>query len=399
MASTTASLQSASARPAKGIAAYATRLATRYARERLDALFAESGIRINGPMPWDPIVHDDRVLSRVVRSGLLGAGETYVDGDWDCAALDELAARIARLGLDQKVGSIWRGLSESLATKFSNRQRARAAVHNGRAHYDLGDDLYAAMLGSTMVYSCGYWLRAGDLDQAQRAKLELVCAKLELSRGQSLLDLGCGYGELARHAAAHHGVRVVGVTVSRGQARMARRRCAGLPVEIQELDYRSIHGRFDRIASIGMFEHVGPRNYHTFFSQVRRLLRPDGLFLLHTIGDWRDNQTSFDPWLDRYIFPGAVLPSAVKITAAIDGKLVIEDWQNLGADYDRTLLAWHANFEHAWPALEHYGERFHRMWRYYLLTCAGSFRARRNQVWQLVLSPDGHRGGYRRPLL
>jgi cyclopropane-fatty-acyl-phospholipid synthase len=398
MANPTISIDRTAVRPSERLLSYAERVTSRYARDRIEAILTESGIRIDGAMPWDPEVHDERVFRRVLKTGMLAIGEAYVDGDWDCTALDELATRFARLGIDQRVGSIWRGLSESLIARFVNRQGARAAVANGRAHYDLGDDLYAAMLGSSMVYSCGYWHKAANLDEAQRAKHELVCAKLDLRAGHTLLDIGCGYGELARYVAAEHGIRVVGVTVSRNQARHARRRCAGLPVEICEQDYRSIHGRFDRIVSLGMFEHVGSRNYERFFTQVRRLLAPDGLFLLHTVGNWRD-APAFDPWLDRYVFPGVTLPSAVQLAKAIDGKLVIEDWQNFGADYDRTLLAWHSNFERAWPSLEHYGPRFRRMWRYYLLMCAGAFRARRNQLWQLVLSPDGHRGGYRRPLM
>ena len=392
------SIDQENARDENRVTAVIERHIARRARARMANMLAEAGIQVDGAMPWDPKVHDDRVFVRVLRDGTLGAGEAYVDGDWDCAALDELATRIAASRFDRQAGSIWRTLVTSAAARSSNRQRKRVAIANGRAHYDLGDDLFAAMLGSTMAYSCGYWRTANNLDDAQRAKIELACAKLDLRHGQTLLDVGCGYGELARHAAAEHHVRVVGVTVSRNQAEHARRRCAGLPVEIRELDYRDIHGRFDRIVSIGMFEHVGVRNYKPFFERMHRLLAPGGLLLLHTIGN-RFETESFEPWLDRYIFPGAMLPSAAQIAKAIDGRFVIEDWHNFGADYDRTLLAWHANFARAWPSLQYYGEPFRRRWCYYLLTCAGSFRARRNQLWQIVLSPEGHRGGYRRPLV
>ena len=377
---------------------FARQLATRRARDHLELILAESGIRLDGALPWHPRVHDDRFFRRVLRDGMLAIGEAYVEGDWDCDALDELATRFSRAGLDQLVGSVSPAFADTMLARLSNRQRASAAVANGRLPlYDrCNSDLYGAMLGRTMVYSCGNWHGAKTLDEAQQAQLELVCTKLDLRPGHSLLDLGCGYGELARYAAETYGVRVVGVTVSHDQAHHARQRCAGLPVQILEDDYRTVHGRFDRIASVGMLEHVGLRNYDRFFSQIRRLLAPDGLFLLHTIGSWRDT-AAFDPWLDRYIAPGAMLPSALQITRAIDGRLVIEDWQNFGVDADKTLMAWHANFEDAWPSLAHYGPRFYRLWRYFLLTCAGTFRARRNQVWQLVLSPDGHRGGYRRP--
>ncbi len=374
------------------------RIAAREARRRLIELLGALDVHLDGPNPWDPRVHDERVFGRVMRAGTLGLGEAYVDGDWDCAALDELVARCARARIDDRLGTVWRALAGSVVGRLSNRQRPRGAVANARAHYDRGDDVYAAMLGPTMVYSCGYWRTANDLDEAQRAKIELCCAKLELERGQRVLDVGCGYGELARHAAAGHGVEVVGVTVSHDQAEHARRRCDGLPVQIHELDYRKVQGTFDRIVSVGMFEHVGHKNYERFFDHMRSLLAPDGLFVLHTIGAGRETR-SFDPWLDRYIFPGAMLPSANQIASAIDGTFVIEDWQNFGADYDRTLMAWHANVERSWPSLAHHGEAFHRSWRYYLLTCAGFFRARRNQLWQIVLSPGGKLGGYRRPLL
>ncbi|HEY1810940.1 MAG TPA: cyclopropane fatty acyl phospholipid synthase [Kofleriaceae bacterium] len=398
MDSETASIASPTPRVSDQLIGYAKRISARRARDRLCTVFAESDIRIDNDLPWSPKVIDERVFGRVLKGGMVAAGESYVDGDWDCVALDELSARFNRLGLDQRIGSIGRGVADAMGSLIVNRQRTRAAVANGRSHYDRGDDLYAAMLGETMVYSCGYWRGATSLDEAQRTKLELVCGKLELRERQSVLDVGCGYGELARHAAVNHGAHVVGTTISRNQADHARRRCAGLPVRIEEQDYRNLHGRFDRIVSVGMFEHVGPKNYERFFTQMRRLLAPDGLFLLHTIGHAGDKQ-SLDPWLERYIFPGAVLPTARGLADALEGKFVIEDWQNLGADYDRTLLAWFANFDRAWPSLQHYGDRFYRAWRYYLLSSAGSFRARRNHVWQLVLSPHGHQNGYRRPLI
>ena len=155
-------------------------------------------------------------------------------------------------------------------------------------------------------------------------------------------------------------------------------------------DYRDVLGRFDRVVSIGMFEHVGPRNYRTFFELARRVLVvDDGPLLLNTIGGL-SSQQSIDPWIGRYIFPNAVLPSTIQIARAAEALFVLEDLHNFGADYDCTLMAWHANFESAWPLLrDRFGERFRRMWRYYLLTCAGIFRARRNQLWQLVFSKKG----------
>ena len=212
-----------------------------------------------------------------------------------------------------------------------------------------------------------------------------------------VLDIGCGWGEALALAAQRLGISAVGVTISNEQADHARAICAGLPVEIRVQDYRDVDERFDRVFSIGMFEHVGMKNYGTYFDVARRCTVDDGLFLLHTIGsNVSSNHT--DPWIAKYIFPNSMIPSARQIADALEGKFVIEDWHNFGADYDRTLMAWRANFDAAWPMLQgRYDERFRRLWRYYLAMSAAAFRARRNQLWQLVLSPHGVRGGYDAP--
>ncbi|HEY7956183.1 MAG TPA: cyclopropane fatty acyl phospholipid synthase [Polyangia bacterium] len=364
---------------------------------------APAGITIDGPEPWDPQVRDPRFVRRMLLDGTVGVGESYVDGQWECAALDELTARLLGARAVRGFSLTRPEVTQALASRLWNRQsrsRARASIES---HYDRGDALYRAMLGRTMVYSCGYWPAARDLDEAQEAKLELACRKLQLEPGLRVLDIGCGWGAFARHAAERYRVRVVGVTVSPAQAASARALCRGLPVEIRLKDYRDLDEPFDRIVSIGMFEHVGARNHDTFFRVAHRCLKPGGLFLLHSIGNLT-TATSTDPWIDRYIFPGALLPSARQIARAIEGRFVLEDWHNFGADYDRTLRAWHDNFEAAWPTLAALGdprfdERFRRTWRFYLLTCAGSFRSRHNQLWQLVLSKGGVPGGYRRPHL
>jgi cyclopropane-fatty-acyl-phospholipid synthase len=251
------------------------------------------------------------------------------------------------------------------------------------------------MLDPTMSYSCGYWAQAGSLAEAQEHKLRLICRKLELKPGEQLLDVGCGWGGLAQFAATHHGVEVVGVTVSREQAALARERCAGLPVRIELMDYRDIVGRFDKVVSVGMFEHVGVKNYGVYFDTMRRVLVDDGLFLLHTIGD-HHTSTRTDPWIERYIFPNGEIPSARQLACALEGRFLIDDWHNFGPDYDRTLMAWWSNFDAAWPRLRaRYGERFYRMWKYYLMASAGSFRSRQGQLWQLVLTRRERAGGYR----
>lgn len=365
-------------------------------RDRISSLLERAGVRIGGSAPTDVRVHDPRLYARVIAHGSLGLGEAYMDGWWDADDLPGFLSLLLAARLDEKVegiDDIWLFLKSRLA----NLQRGRRAFAVGERHYDLGNDLFRAMLGKGLVYSCAYWKDARTLDDAQEAKLDLVFRKLGLQPGMKVLDIGCGWGEALRLAAERYGVSGTGVTVSAEQAEFARTLCRGLPIEIRVQDYRELDERYDRILSIGMFEHVGVKNYRTYFQVVRRCLPDDGLFLLHTIGT---NQSSShtDPWIEKYIFPNSMLPSAEQIARACEGLFVIEDWHNFGADYDRTLTAWRANFDAAWPTLAPcYGERFRRMWHFYLAGSAAVFRTRRDQLWQLVLSPHGVPGGYRAP--
>lgn len=265
----------------------------------------------------------------------------------------------------------------------------------GERHYDLGNDLFQAMLDPEMAYTCGYWKDADDLEQAQKAKLELVCQKIGLKAGARVLDVGGGWGCFAKYAAENYGAEVTAITISKEQAELGRRRCKGLPVEILLRDYRQLDSEpFDHIVSLGMFEHVGHKNYRGFMEKMGSLLKDDGLFLLHTIGS-NETQWETDPWVDKYIFPNSLIPSIRQIGSALEGLFVMEDWHNFGLDYDKTLMAWYGNFERHWDDLRpRYGDRFYRMWKYYLLQCAGLFRARKKQVWQLVLSKKGVPHGY-----
>ncbi|NUO76546.1 MAG: cyclopropane fatty acyl phospholipid synthase [Lysobacter sp.] len=376
-------------------------------RNRVVALLALADVRVDGDRPWDLQVDDERFYSRVIAQGSLGLGESYMDGWWRCASLDGMLLRLLRAHVDERVHG-WSALFDGLRAHLINLQSRKRALAVGERHYDLGNDLYQAMLGRRMVYSCGYWRdRSGaplqDLDAAQEAKLDLVCRKLGLTPGMRVLDIGCGWGEALKFAAERYGVSGVGVTISREQADYARALCAGLPVEILLQDYRDLGddalggGRFDRVYSLGMFEHVGVRNYALYFDAARRALQPDGLFLLHTIGG-NHSVTHTDPWIGKYIFPNSMLPSARQIAEAVETRFVIEDWHNFSADYDLTLQAWRDNVERAWPALDaRYDERFRRMWRFYLSGAMASFRSRHAQLWQLVLSPEGVPGGYVAP--
>jgi cyclopropane-fatty-acyl-phospholipid synthase len=361
-------------------------------------LLAQADVKVNGDRPWDIRIHDPRTTRRVLALGSLGLGESYMDGWWDCEALDEFFCRILRARLDERVSKtlVW----HSLRARLFNLQSPRRAWQVGREHYDLGNDFFAAMLDSRMTYTCGYWADATNLEDAQAAKLDLICRKLGLRPGMRLLDIGCGWGSLAKFAARHYGVSCVGLTISREQLVHMWENRDGLPIEARLCDYRTFNPEgsetFDRIASVGMFEHVGRKNHKAFFDMAGRSLKDDGLFLLHTIGK-NQRRGGTDPWMDRYIFPNGELPSLGEIADRSESQFVVEDVHNFGADYDRTLMAWHARFDSAWPRFaQAHGERFRRMWRYYLLACAGTFRARTTQLWQAVLSPSGVASGYRR---
>ena len=362
---------------------------------QLTSLLAQAGITVNGPNPWDPQINNPHVWNRIFAQGSLGLGETYMDGWWDSASLFQTLRRLLAARLDERVHGAAEWWTAARA-RLVNLQRGRGSRRVVERHYDLGNELYEAMLGPSMAYSCGYWAEAADLDAAQAAKFDLVCRKLGLAPGMRVLDIGCGFGTALEYAARRYGVEGVGVTLSQEQARYARERCAGLPIQIRVQDYRELDGRYDRVFSIGMFEHVGLKNYRRYFEVARERLAPDGLFLLHCIGsEYSGNHT--DPWIGKYIFPNSMLPSMAQIGRAAEHLFIVEDWHNFGADYTPTLQAWQANVEAAWPRLPaRYDERFRRMWRYYLAAAAASFATRRNQLWQLVLSPHGVPGGYRR---
>lgn len=365
--------------------------------------FEAADITIGGGRDWDPVVHDDRVYSRVATRGSLGLGESYMDGQWDCADLGEFFRRLItwrnRQSGDWKLRLPSVALDAAFAlVNLQTRSRSRQVID---AHYDLPAGLYEHMLGSSMSYSCAYWKSATTLDEAQHAKLDLICRKLELAPGQRLLDLGCGFGSVSRHAALHYGCEVVAVTLSGEQARYARAHCAGLPVEIHVCDYRDVASyaggrRFDKIANIAMFEAIGRRNARSFMEIVQRLLEPRGLWLLHTIGAEREGT---DPWLHRYIFPNGELLGLDRIHAALRGLFIAEDLHNFGPDYAPTLAAWRANFLRHWEAIREldprrFTERFRRMWVYYLECCRGAFSARNNHLWQLVMSGSGRDSTY-----
>lgn len=358
-------------------------------------ILKEAGVQINGSAPWDIRLNGPGVLERAFAQGNLGLGEAYMDGLWDSEQLDEFFHRLMATRLTEDVKPA-RLVFYALVARFLNRQNIRRSKRVGEVHYDLGNDFYSTMLDSRMTYTCGYWENATTLEEAQTAKLDLICRKLKLQPGMRVLDIGCGWGSFMSYAAEHYGVEAVGVSISKEQIAWAKERYGHLPLEFRFQDYREVDEQFDAIVSVGMFEHVGRKNHRTYMKVAHRCLKPGGMFLLHTIG--KNQRSSYpDPWIDQYIFPNGDLPSTGQIGDAMDGLFVVEDLHNFGADYDKTLMAWHDNFMHAWPQFEaKLGERFYRMWRYYLLSCAGAFRARDIQLWQWVLSKGGVPSGYHR---
>ncbi|CAI1638590.1 cyclopropane fatty acyl phospholipid synthase [Serratia fonticola] len=358
------------------------------------SLLTEADIIINGHRPFDIQVYNQNFFKRVLKEGSLGLGESYMDGWWDCEQLDEFINRIMKADLRNALVSNFKDVIRIMSAKLFNLQSKKRAWIVGKEHYDLGNDLFDLMLDPWMQYSCGYWHTSDDLFQAQEDKLRLICEKLQLAKGMTLLDIGCGWGGLAEYAAKNYGVKVTGITISEEQKKSAEERCKLQDVEIILKDYRDLDMQFDRIVSVGMFEHVGPKNYNDYFNVVNKNLKPQGIFLLHTIGS-NESSNNVDPWINKYIFPNGCLPSILQISNASESKFVLEDLHNFGTDYDKTLMAWHQRFELFWPEIEEkYSERFYRMFSYYLKSCAGAFRSRNIQLWQFVFT-RGIDGGLR----
>ncbi len=353
---------------------------------KVEGALAAADIGINRGRPWDLIVHDDRFYARVVSQGALGLGESYMDGWWDCAELSEFFCKLLKAHLDRKVRVNWSSALAYVKARVENRQAVSRAADNVHRHYDLGNDLYCNMLGRWMLYSSANWERAQTLDEAGESKLDFVCRSVGIRTGQKVLDIGCGWGGFEKYAAQKYGAEVVGITISREQASLAREICSDLPVEIRYQDYRELSGQFDAVVSLGMFEHVGYKNYRRFMEIVHRCLKPGGLFFLNTIGAQEPRRCA-NAWTEKYIFPGGVLPSIGQIGAAIEGLFAIEELHDWADFYDKTCVSWFERFDRNWNRLkDRYGERFYRMWKYYLLSSAGAFRSKSILDWQILFS-------------
>jgi cyclopropane-fatty-acyl-phospholipid synthase len=353
-----------------------------------------AGIEVNGKNAWDIQVHDDRLWNRIISQRELGLAEAYMDGWWDVESIDQFLTKLLEINVLDKVPFSISLVGHAVKSTVLNRQTKAKAAANAKHHYNIGNDLYTRMLDKEMAYSCGYWKTAKTLDQAQIAKFDLICRKLELKPGMKLLDIGCGWGGLLRYAAKNYGIIGTGISPADNQIELARAKNGKLKIEYLQMDYRDLSGKFDRIVSVGMMEHVGPKNLETFFNKCISLLAPDGMMLHHTIASNETKQVT-DPFFDRYIFPGGVLPSLAQISKAVEKKVIIEDVHNFGPDYEKTLLAWYANINKRWREIPNYDERFRRMWNYYLLSSAAGFRARHIQLLQVVFRPMTSRGAYK----
>ena len=368
---------------------------TQRIKTELQTHLAQVDVKIDGTRPWDIQVYDQRFYLRLFRHGSLGLGESYIERWWECSHLEEFFTRILRGRLGENVfANSLDALWDLLRTQLVNLQTLSRSFQVAQQHYDLGNDLYRAMLDQRMNYSCGYWKTATTLEQAQEDKLDLICRKLQLEEGMTLLDIGCGWGSLMKYAAQNYGVSCVGLTISPKQLELGQQMCQGLPIKFLLQDYRKTQGCFDRIVSVGMFEHVGYKNYRILMEIVNSCLKEDGLFLLQTIGNTY-SVTYTELWIEKYIFPNSMIPSIAQIATAAEHLLIIEDLHNFGQDYAPTLMAWLKNFQTNWQQLQpKYGDEFKRIWEYYLCSCAGAFRARHLQLWQIIFSKKGILDGY-----
>ncbi len=365
-------------------------------KAKAQEILSLANITINGKNPWDIRVNNEQFYHRVLSGGSLALGESYMDGWWDADELDSFFDHLLLVpNVEKQVGIDLATILEIPKAALLNMQTKSRSHKVADEHYDLGNDFYETMLDPYMQYTCAYWKDSKDLNQAQENKLDLICRKAMLKKGETVLELGCGWGGFARFAAANYGVQVTGYNISKEQVAYAREKSKGLSVEFRLEDYRDAKGSYDKVVSIGMAEHVGYRNFRAFMETADSCLKPGGIFLLHTIGG-NKSAKRIEPWLGKYIFPGAMLPSIAQLSAAAEGLFVMEDWHNMSTNYDHTLIAWWENFDRNWPTTKggKFDERFYRMWKYYLLSCAGSFRARKNQLWQVVYSKGGVRGGY-----
>ncbi len=345
-------------------------------------------VRIDGDRPHDIRVLDPRFYGDVLRRGSLGFGECYVRRWWDADDVEELAFRLIRSGV-YSLSSAVPGLPRDLRDMFANQQTRRLATRVADEHYSMGNDVFFAFLGGVRNYSCGIFDGDADLDAAQTRKLAKISSLLDLRPGERLLDVGGGWGELSRHAAAAHGCEVTHVNLSDEQIRHASALCTDLSVRVEKRDWRDVEGRFDKIAVIAMLTHVGPKNYRRFMQRMHDRLEPGGLMLIETVGT-RHAAVRCEAWLDKYIFPGGVVPTRRQILGAADGLFDETRFESSGEHYVQTLRCWQENFERNWTDLSsRYDEERRRIFNYFFQSIGGAFRAGYVDHWHILLRRTG----------
>lgn len=362
------------------------------AEKTMERLLQKAGVTLNGENPWDVQVHDRAVYNRILTSGRLAIGESFMDEQWDCDDLQMFFEKMLSSGADEDLKSL-STLLLIIKAKLINLQSKQRSFEVGEEHYDIGNEFYELMLTGHMQYTCDLWRDgAENLMQAQEAKLDLICKKLKLEPGKRLLDVGCGWGGLMRFASENYGVECVGISVSKEQTQWATDSFGSLPCSIEVTDYRDFQPKdtFDYVTSIEMIEHVGPRNYKNFFSLIHSWLKPEGKFLLQAIGA-PEKVPSAEPWINKYIFPNGILPSLYQIEDATRYFYHWEHFENIGVDYEKTLQAWWNNLHEGYDSLrkidpEKYDERFLRTFKYYLLSSAAMAKLRKIHDWQILFT-------------
>lgn len=344
-------------------------------------------------------IRDTMLLRRLATRGKLGLGESYTAGEWDAndlVGLFELLLKNATAASERhpRVRQLL-----ALRPRFHRRNGTARSRSNIAYHYDLGNELFALMLDETMTYSCAIFDRPDmSLAEAQEAKLDRLCRVLELGPDDHVLEIGCGWGGFARHAADRYGCRVTGLTISREQAALARERTRGLSVEILEQDYRAVTGSYTKVVSIEMIEAIGADQFGEFFATIDRVLTPGGRAAVQTIlvpeQRW-DTYRKTPDWIERYIFPGCLIPSFEALTraAAQSSRLGVYGVEEIGEHYAETLRRWRVSFNERIDEVRSlgYDGRFERMWNFYLAFCEAAFRMRELRNVQLVLARPGSR--------
>jgi cyclopropane-fatty-acyl-phospholipid synthase len=345
----------------------------------IESILEPQDIHINGNRPWDMVVRDERVFRDIVTRGSLGLGNAYTQGWWDSPALDEWMYRVSQSPALRSARTLTHIIPNALATASEflyNTQSLPRSQHVLKKHYELNLPLFANMLDPLMQYSCAHFGNTKTLPEAQVEKLDLIARKLEISERDTLLDIGSGWGGLAKYFSENKGCSVTGINISQKQIQFSEKFAPSQKVSFQNRDYRQIEGIFDKVVSVGMFEHVGPQNYRAFMKSAHKALRPGGLLLIQSITKSTSDKIC-DPWIKRNIFPNSHIPSLAQVSAAAEDLFVLESVQNIGEHYDKTLMCWHKNFTKNWEKISpSFDSAFQRKWTYYLLTCAGVFRAR-----------------------